>query len=434
MKRATGRLQRLAFVLAALRGARAFCSRHIMRAATCRASSRAPALLRWSRKRAHASAAALPRALASTGSWISHFHLHFHLAAALGVPRSLDRTHATAPSGLLARLLPLRFASQNVDRVADRVRHRTPAGSRLESYCVPPNIVEWRIPVGLEPRPLASTNAAGADRATDTAIALQAPFALPRRRIDTPFYTRIQVRGASRVPTARAHVPPRQSLLQTRACGPVALARVAHAHDVGAVTSRGRSSALALSGSDSALRGRAMLTIDTGQSIRTLARASTSVPSMPRASAMRSVVTSYEFAPNGSERPARESTMTRPPGHRIWQRRNAEAATNLPSPRLRVFTMKPPADLVWRANSMDMAGAREPPPVATTSAPSRSSERFTSSARSTPVDVLSPASGPTGKGVVCATALDPVLAQHLLDDVIRRIDLRARIERERRGP
>jgi hypothetical protein len=35
--------------------------------------------------------------------------------------------------------------------------------------------------------------------------------------------------------------------------------------------------------------------------------------------------------------------------------------------------------------------------------------------------------------VVCATALDPALANRLADDVIRRIDRRARIERERRG-
>jgi hypothetical protein len=34
---------------------------------------------------------------------------------------------------------------------------------------------------------------------------------------------------------------------------------------------------------------------------------------------------------------------------------------------------------------------------------------------------------------VCATALDPALADRFADDVIRRIDRRARIERERRG-
>jgi hypothetical protein len=34
---------------------------------------------------------------------------------------------------------------------------------------------------------------------------------------------------------------------------------------------------------------------------------------------------------------------------------------------------------------------------------------------------------------VRATALDPVLANRLADEVIRRIDYRARIERERRG-
>jgi hypothetical protein len=58
-----------------------------------------------------------------------------------------------------------------------------------------------------------------------------------------------------------------------------------------------------------------------------------------------------------------------------------------------------------------------------------------SSARSTPnsAHALTSTSRANDNAVVCATALDPVLADRLADDVIRRIERRARIERERRG-
>jgi hypothetical protein len=46
---------------------------------------------------------------------------------------------------------------------------------------------------------------------------------------------------------------------------------------------------------------------------------------------------------------------------------------------------------------------------------------------------LTAASRATDKPVVCATALDPVLANRLAEEVIRRIERTARIERERQG-
>ena len=84
--------------------------------------------------------------------------------------------------------------------------------------------------------------------------------------------------------------------------------------------------------------------------------------------------------------------------------------------------MKRPADLVWRANAECHDDAGRAPRHATTSA-SASICRRAAPAPSRKPDAT----------VVCATALDPALADRLADDVIRRIDRRARIERERRG-
>jgi hypothetical protein len=84
-------------------------------------------------------------------------------------------------------------------------------------------------------------------------------------------------------------------------------------------------------------------------------------------------------------------------------------------------------ELVWRA-SIDTEGSHDTARAATTIA------RSDLSARSTPAEVSPSADRGIGKAVVCATALDPVLVDRLADDVIRRIDRRARIERERRGP
>jgi hypothetical protein len=58
-----------------------------------------------------------------------------------------------------------------------------------------------------------------------------------------------------------------------------------------------------------------------------------------------------------------------------------------------------------------------------------------STSRSMPpsIESLAPSARPVGKPVICATALDPDLAERFADDLIRRIDRRARIERERRG-
>jgi hypothetical protein len=91
------------------------------------------------------------------------------------------------------------------------------------------------------------------------------------------------------------------------------------------------------------------------------------------------------------------------------------------SPHLQALMLKRPAELVWRAN----AGATMTSNDAAGKAIASASARFAAAP---------PPSRKPNATVVCATALDPALADRVAADVIRRIDRRARIERERRGP
>lgn len=88
-----------------------------------------------------------------------------------------------------------------------------------------------------------------------------------------------------------------------------------------------------------------------------------------------------------------------------------------------------PSELTWSRNRGDSKAADDFSQVPTPTAQAVASARSTAAAP----HGLTPASR-TSKAVVCATTLDPMLADRLADDVIRRIDRRARIERERRGP
>lgn len=93
------------------------------------------------------------------------------------------------------------------------------------------------------------------------------------------------------------------------------------------------------------------------------------------------------------------------------------------------IAMRRPVDLVWLASPASAAPPNEPPGVGTALVVGAPSAR----------SIQAVAAAPMGPGfssdntVVGATALDPVLANRLADEVMRRIDHRARIERERRG-
>lgn len=96
------------------------------------------------------------------------------------------------------------------------------------------------------------------------------------------------------------------------------------------------------------------------------------------------------------------------------------AAPNLPS-----WATKSPVDLVWRAP------AEQASPSAARATSSRESTHTTSVTASAQTPPLP--SNMTARTIVRATELEPGLASRLADDVIRRIDRRARIERERQG-
>ncbi len=88
-----------------------------------------------------------------------------------------------------------------------------------------------------------------------------------------------------------------------------------------------------------------------------------------------------------------------------------------------------PVDLVWLASPASSATPGDTPRFGTTSAAGASSARSIPAAAQVPA-----ASSRAGDiTVVHATTLDPVLADRLAAEVMRRIDYRARIERERRG-
>jgi hypothetical protein len=88
---------------------------------------------------------------------------------------------------------------------------------------------------------------------------------------------------------------------------------------------------------------------------------------------------------------------------------------------MRFATESRAAEMVWRARNGDTAAS----PQGTGDWPAAS--RPAPQVFDTTPDPMARASDKR------AVALDPALAERLADDVIRRIDRRARIERERRG-
>lgn len=179
---------------------------------------------------------------------------------------------------------------------------------------------------------------------------------------------------------------------------------------------------------------------------------SSTAPSIRSLVQTRSNNCSYPFARTAGTRPRQRKNREQPsisavesspgsvamsrPSERTWRAASPAATAIDSSSRMSGLTtasslaLKRPLDLIWRAGPSGPGAAGDPSVTGT------SSVLPGSSARSTPATppALTPASQTSHKAIVCATALDPVLADRLANDVIRRIDRRARIERERRGP
>jgi hypothetical protein len=130
--------------------------------------------------------------------------------------------------------------------------------------------------------------------------------------------------------------------------------------------------------------------------------------------------------------PLRAPALPRLPGEQAWRARPGAAPATHSRARtgatraLPASIMRRSVELVWLAGP---AGAVAPGVGFGTAAPAQAA-----SAPSLPAAAPPAASNAGSKDAVMrATALDPVLANRLADEVIRRIDQRARIERERRG-
>lgn len=123
-------------------------------------------------------------------------------------------------------------------------------------------------------------------------------------------------------------------------------------------------------------------------------------------------------------RPQRSIAQPERPLERIWRAKEQRVGRK-PS-RVHELATRRTVDLIWRVQT-GVTGSTE---SSRSSMPSATSGAASISSRA---ESLSTSGRTTTKAVVCATALDPALAGRLADDVIRRIDRRARIERERRG-
>ncbi|WP_354098720.1 hypothetical protein [Bradyrhizobium sp. S3.2.12] len=161
-------------------------------------------------------------------------------------------------------------------------------------------------------------------------------------------------------------------------------------------------------------------------------------PSTPRAArlTMSRVTASPSSLRANREQPsvprfesARESARMHGASQRIWRTKSPDATETHASMLVPGLAMSRAVELAWRAGSGGAGVAGNlPRPGASPSMPG-------SPAQSTPAAAPALTATPrtNSKPAVCATALDPTLAVRLAEDVIRRIDHRVRIERERRG-
>lgn len=128
----------------------------------------------------------------------------------------------------------------------------------------------------------------------------------------------------------------------------------------------------------------------------------------------------------------RESAASRPTPHAVALRLHRShqpqvlhpVASRPPSANAAFATRSP--DLVWRAREPTPAEPFESTQAQTANAPSRP-------ATATPERPAEFDNTPAAGTALRTQPLDPVLVERLTDDVIRRIDRRLRIERERRG-
>ena len=407
MKLATSRTRtRRGIQLGAGGAAREMCRRRLKFGAFRPISARVgwtPALMRWARAARSASAGVISLAPAATASWVSYSYLHFHFGGTLRRPFPAPRGESTI-AGCLRNLW--RFLRERSIRIHVRrqqgvglqaaTRHSLNPGpiradwaQTVRGLCSTTTIRTLRCtsdgaPQQSSPVPYANPATLGRER-NDPAS--RAPwFHNPSRRTNSSVTTRETARLAS-----RASRPPRLS--------PVSLPRSMRRErsDLGTAQYGDRpGGARNQSRFHTPLRTTHLLSHISPESPQTRTR----------------------------ETQQRTSRLHRPT-ERTWLAQKSTATRSHDSPQLKALLMKRPVDLVWRTNA-NASTVVDPVP--------RSVITSNSSSRSTATTTATAAGRKSDNTDVCATALDPTLAQRFADDVIRRIDRRARIERERRGP
>ncbi len=354
----------------------------------------APVLLRWARVRVRERPAATARRSVPMQSWASHLHLHFHLALRTALARDGVRGDVTAAARLASgfrHTLALRSGAARLDaagvalelrRLLERAR-----GSRAAYQGT-------------------ATSPSMAHAASPTSAANPATLAARALR----YRTRLSASLLSPATSAGARGAHRGS-------APIAEHALAPTRSGGIIGFSSRAKQWAANPAGLRLHGptlRAMRAADAEH-----------VPTRDRSSAM--------------------SRALAPPSQRVARRRAAVSADSLgasanrpvestaASKRLQAWTSKRPVDLVWRTNAASTAASDGTASSMTSDSPrTRGAYARTSAAQSPSVETTNVAAAHENARV-CATALDPALANRLADDVIRRIDQRARIERERRG-
>lgn len=377
-------------LLAARLAAGAFRGRRLKRASPCKRSSWVPVILRWARRSEFAGTKRTHRAPA--GKWVSRIHVHFALKGlfrgTLGRARR-DVSPATLSLTTLARVFVNNF-------ITPRARASV-AGAQSDRH--------WM----------------ASHRITQASLGHFAIGASASRA--TAAQTPSLVAASSRLPARhRSHGPD----LFSR---PVAIqqpgARLL-SHAVASNVTGYRVAAAAHSASASSFSMRAQLRrasrADSARSIRTVARRQTDIHWLS---------STRVLAANGE----RCSITSR--NHRLFlrtrQTSNTARAPAPASPRASqsdaaaILALKRPMELVWRSGPSADASI--------SSYRSDSARALDTSPRasSSPSSSFTPTSRTNDGAIVRAKALDPALVDRVADDVIRRIDRRVRIERERRG-
>jgi hypothetical protein len=399
-------------LLAARLAAGAFSRPRRKRISLRRQSSWTPVLLRWLRKAVGTRVGASPRASGWAGLWTSHFHLHLEFArhSGVAVARAPGQGYVVAPSRWISiHALSSRLASERVDR---RAGHRSGMrwrpmrameGGMTGVRTPPPNISSARFAASVEamaPVPMREVIAVARSALSSSERSAIMAKEQPGLHLDARAHDRLSApihpKGPHCAPIV--HFISRRSSLQTRT-EPLGRRRLV------ADGSASRADALpsVSLATRSTMRPTVASTIASEQSIhaRIDARSNIGFPWLADASASRPALQrKRERLSVGLVQASHELARASWSGELAW--RSNRGTSVVAGDRLR--SPAPSAQPVSVAGSM--SGLAHPGPSA-----SRASD----------------------KAVVCATVLDPVLADRFADEVIRRMERRMRIERERRG-